>query len=50
MNIITIFKKFIEFILKLLFDKDKNETNFITFNGDELITLNDKLFLVREVK
>jgi hypothetical protein len=47
-NIIAFFRKIIELILKMLFDK--KETSLITSDGDELITLDEKIFLIKEEK
>ncbi len=46
-NIIAFFKQIIEFVLKILFSK---EIKFNTFDGDELITLDGKTFLIKGVK
>lgn len=46
-NVIAFFKKIIEFVLNILFNK---QTKFNTFDGDELITLNEKTFLVKGEK
>ena len=43
-NIIAFFKRIIEFVLKILFSKG---TKFNTFDGDELITLDGKTFLIK---
>ena len=47
-NIIAFFKRIIEVILKILFGK--YEPNFVAFDGDGLITLDGKTFLVKEEK
>lgn len=46
-NIIAFFKKIIEFILNMLSGKREYEPVFITFDGDELITLDEKHFLTK---
>lgn len=43
-NIIAFFKRIIEFVLKILFGK---KTTFNTFDGNELITLDGKTFLIK---
>jgi hypothetical protein len=47
-NIIAFFRKIIELILKMLFDK--KETSLITSDGNELITSDEKIFLIKEEK
>lgn len=49
-NIVAFFKQIIEFILKTLFNKKVYEPIFITFDGDELITLDGKTFLIKGAK
>ena len=49
-NIIDFFKRIIESVLKILFGNETKEIKFNTFNGDELITLNEKTFLVKGEK
>ena len=49
-NIIAFFKKIIEFILNMLSGNQKYEPVFITFDGDELITLDGKHFLIKGEK
>ena len=44
-NIIAFFKKIIELILKILFER---KTKLNTFDGDELITSDEKIFLIKE--
>lgn len=44
MNIIAFFKKIIEFVLKMLFER---MTRFNTFDGDEFITSDNKIFLIK---
>ena len=46
-NIIAFFKRIIEVVLKILFSK---EIKFNTFDGDELITLDEKTFLIKGAK
>jgi hypothetical protein len=49
-NIIAFFKKIIEFILNILCSKQEYEPVFITFDGDELITSDEKIFLIKGEK
>jgi hypothetical protein len=43
-NVIAFFKRIIEFVLKMLFGK---KTTFNTFDGNELITSDTKIFLIK---
>ena len=44
-NIIAFFRKIIELILKILFER---KTRLNTFDGKELITSDEKIFLIKE--
>lgn len=46
-KIITIFKEFVKFILKLLFDIRTDEINLVTSDGNKLITSDGKKYLLR---
>ena len=46
-NIIVFFKRIIKFVLKMLFRK---KTTFNTFDGNELITSDTKIFLIKGEK
>ena len=45
-NIIAFFRKIIELILKILFER--KEIKLQTFDGKELITSDGKIFLIKE--